>query len=36
MGGMDTVTQELKGVGLSWPALPGPQLPIHGDAQAEA
>lgn len=36
MAGVDPVTQELKGVGLSWPALPGPQLPTHGDAQAEA
>lgn len=33
--GVDSVTQELKGVGLFWPALPGPQVPTHGDGQAE-
>lgn len=36
MGGVDNVTQEPKGVGFSWPAPPGPQLPTHGDGQAEA
>jgi len=36
MGGVDNVTQELKGVGFYWPTPPGPQLPTHGDGQAEA